>query len=298
MVGYNFIYSWWDWLLITGITYYVCRNISEIKYDTQEEIRNNRFVYEMERWQNTPYVPPLLFFYLTNPPQSYSNNAAKAVNNRFYQTVVNYFRDRVFINAFYNSPNPQNRPDFWQVIGALDIFKTILAFSLALGWFSAVTLSSPNNWFSGWERFSIPPIFYLSMYFVMKVQAYAEMSYSTLDEILLNYFGQHDPRITWRELLQDQDRGHIVLSAWQAEREKRQRYTFIVRNMPVPEYISQYTNPSLAPYPYPSQQLPDWVDQMELYYQDKQKEWQAVPAENRPGSNNVIEFKKKTRKPS
>ena len=58
----SFLQEWWDWILIIGISIYLCRNIVEIKYETQERIREKRFYSEISRYQDTPYISPLIFF--------------------------------------------------------------------------------------------------------------------------------------------------------------------------------------------------------------------------------------------
>ena len=290
--------SWWDWFIIIGVSIYICRKVGEVRYETQEKIRRNRFSAEIERYQDTPYISPLFFYYLTNPPQSYSRNGFKEIENRFYQGVINAFRDRVYINAHYNNENPESRPDLLKLIGSMDLIKTLVAFSLALGWFASVTLSDSQNWVTGWERFSIPFIVYLSLYAAMKLQAYVEMRYSILDRVLLNYYGEPDPRIRWLELLPQEGRGSIILKVWEAERERRQRYTFVVQNRPIPDIIAQFTNPSIAAYPYPSLQLPDWVEQAELFFEERQSGWAKKTTKAITETSNIVPFNKRIKKQS
>ena len=294
----SFLQDWWDWILIIGISIYLCRNIVEIKYETQERIREKRFYSEINRYQNTPYISPLFFYYLTNPPQSYSRNGIREIENRFYQSVINAFRDRVYINAHYNNETPYNRLPLTTLIGYMDLFKTIGVFSLALGWFASITINNPHNWLTSWERFSIPAIVFLSMYFVMKIQAYVEMRYSILDKVLLSYYGEPVPKIRWIELLPNEARGVIILKVWEAERERRQRYTFLVHNQPVPDIITHYSNPTIAAFPYPSLPLPDWGDQAELFFEEKQKQWIKDTSNTIAHTANIVPFNKKSKKHS
>lgn len=295
---YEFIYEWWDWLLIAGVSYVITKSIVEVKYETMELIRRNRFKFEIARWSDTPYAPPVLFFYLINPPQSVSMQMGKEIENRFYQMVVNYFRDRVFINAEYHNQNPQEREPQWKIVGLKDISKTIMVFLIVFIWFAKVSLMDLSSWINGWERFTIPAVLYFSLYVALKIHAYYEMSYRNLDQVLGNTFGEPEPRILWRELFPDQHKGETLLSAWEAEREKRQRYTLLYRSGFVPEKITIFDSLALAPYPYPYEGLPKWVDDMEAHYQEKVKGWAAHEATKpqkpkNKGNGNIVEFKAK-----
>jgi hypothetical protein len=247
---------------------------------------------------NTPYVPPLMFYYLTNPPQAVYNDSRKIVDNRFYQMVVNTFRDRIYINAHYQSNEPLDRPMLLSIIGFKDMAKTFLVFLAVFFWFSVVTFRGLDFWLYSWERFTIPFVAYFSMYTVMKIQAYLEMRYMKMDRVISNHLGEPEPRITWRELFPDQDRGKIILAAWEAECEKRERYrNMVYSNTPI---THQQNNHPLAPYPYPSSNLPNWLDDMDAYYEQKLDQW--VADENRkkkskPTTSKVVDINKR-RKPS
>ncbi|MED4400281.1 hypothetical protein [Metabacillus fastidiosus] len=302
-VAYEVIYEWWDWILISIATFMSSKNIIEVKYETMELIRRNRFFSEIERWANTPYVPPILFFYLINPPQSVSSKIEKTIDNRFYQMIINFFRDRIYINAEYQSDTPYERLPLWRVIGIKELVKTILIYTIVFFWFSSVCFTDLSNWINGWERFTLPAVIYFSLYIAMKMQAYFDMTYAKMDRVLTQTFSQPEPLVRWRELFIDHHRGQTVLAAWEAEREKRQRYTDLYRNGFVPDTITHFTNPALAPYPYPYRELPTWIDDMDAHYQQKLLEWEKQKVvknqmrKKKKNNGNIIDFQSK-RKPS
>ncbi|EWG08720.1 hypothetical protein [Cytobacillus firmus] len=294
---YTAFYSWWDWMLIALFSYLVTRDIINIKYETMEKIRSTRLVTEMERWIETPYIPPIMAYYLINPPQAVSTDIRIVVDNRFYQRVITFFRDRIYINASFSSLDPLERDSNIKNIGYKDLATLIAAFSFVLGWFGAITLTDPSKWVYGWERFSIPLVLYLSLYTSMKLQAIMEMRYSKLDKVLTKHFGEAEPHYRWREFFPDQPKGEILLLAWRAECEKRQRYTNMLHGGHME--VQQYTNPALAPYPYPSQELPHWIDELDNYYADKMdlmanSEPKTIPLKKKnKQQNNVVNFKRK-----
>lgn len=295
---YQYLHQWWDWIFIAGITYLISKNIVEIKYETMELIRRKRFIAEVERWEETPFVPPIVVFYLFNPPQAVSSDMRKIIDNRFYQLIVSYFRDRVYINAKISRKIAVNRQPLWKIIGYKEIGITIFVCSLLFSWFSYVSFENMANWIYSWERFTIPGIIYFALYISMKIQGYIDMRYSKMDRVLKKHLGE-EPNISWREFFPDQDKGKTLLAAWEAEREKRQRYTNLFQgNVFVTDKIQNFTNPALAPYPYPSTEIPEWTKNMELYYKDKLQQW--ADEETKPSrisnSAKVIDFNKRRKK--
>ncbi|WP_066297462.1 hypothetical protein [Bacillus sp. FJAT-29937] len=297
-ISYQYLYQWWDWLLILLLSYLISKNIAEVKYETMELVRRNRLLSELERWAETPYVPPLMFYYLMNPPQAVSGDLRKITDNRFYQMVVSFFRDRIYIHGQIQRKLPIERPSLWKVIGIKDLFITLAAFSIGFLWFSFVTLHSMDNWISGWERFTIPGVIYFALYSSMKLQGYLEMRYKKINQTIKQHFGEVEPQILWRELFPDQEKGKTIISAWEAEREKRQRYTNMLQgNVFVSEIIQNYSNPALAPYPYPSKEIPDWAESMEHYTEEKLQEWakeeKKQTIKSRSKNSNVIDLSKR-----
>ncbi|PLR70484.1 hypothetical protein [Bacillus sp. UMB0728] len=261
--GYVILYACWDWLLILFLTYIFNRNIVQIKYDTLEKIRQSRFHAEVDRWFDTPYIPPLMMYYLLNPPQSVSTDIYKSVSNRFYQLVVFAFRDRVFINGQSSSYYPAARKSHWRIIGLKEFLKTSLVSILIVGWFASVTINDPESWLFGNERFSIPVVIFLGLYVAMKIQAYLEMSYNKLDVVIEDHFGEKEPKVSWPEVFPDQPKGKVITAAWQAETEKRQRYTNLIKEQQLYNNPN-YRNHALAPYPYPSDSIPEWAENIEI----------------------------------
>lgn len=295
---YQYFYQWWDWIVIVLLTYLISKNIAEVKYETMELVRRNRLHTELERWAETPYVPPIMVNYLLNPPQAVSGDIRKVIDNRFYQMVVSFFRDRVYINAQIQRKLPMDRPPLWKVIGPKDLLITLATLSVSLLWFSFVSLDSLEKWVYGWERFTIPGVIYFSLYSSMKIQGYLEMRYKKMDQVIKQHFGQEEPEFFWREFFPDKEKGKTIIAAWEAEREKRQRYTNMLQgNVFVSEVIQNYSNPALAPYPFPSQEIPIWTDSMEQYYGEKLQEWsnedKKITTNTRSKHSNVIDISKR-----
>lgn len=259
----NFIQMFWDWMIIIGVSIVLSKKLQHIKNETKEQYRLKFFLHESQRWANTPFISPLFYYYLINPLSSYSNLQRDVIGNKFYVTTLNLFRDRIFINAHYTEKHPLERKPLWEVIGKKELIKV---FSILYGcfiWVMVVTVHDYSRWLYGWERFTIPFLVYYSLYFSLKMQAYLEMSYKDMDAKLTEYYGEEVPHIRWRELMPEEPKGQTILQAWYAEVERRQRY-------------SGATHPLSGvhiPYPFPSAHSPDWVEQMDLFFEEKEKEW-------------------------
>ncbi len=266
-----------DWIIIAITTYIFCKNSSSVFYTTGEAIRTNRLLSEVARWSKTPYIPPLLYHYLLKPPVSASPKLSAFVNHRLYHEAMNHFRNRVYINASYLQYDPPPRQSTIKIIGLPIILKAYIPLALATFFFAySVLTSSVTAFVTSWERFSIPVLIFIFLYSYMKSKAFVVFGPWTFhDKELITTFQELEPRVTWRELFPDTDRGQNILKRWQAEQENRMRAVYRLRNMVIPDKITNFDYPALAPYPYPSTELPDWVDQAEIYYKNKKGEWQA-----------------------
>lgn len=296
-----FIVEWFDVLFLAFLTFRLNKNVKYVKYNTQENIRRSLFVSEINRWKDTPYISPLMFYYLMNPPQAFSPWLSDNVENRFYQEVVNAFRDRVFINAQYTTPAPNKRMNIVKIIGLQSLLAVLLLLVSIGGYTGYMLLNYPlDTLINGWPKYTIPFLILAAAYTVMKIQAFVTTaSWSNIDEMLIHYFQEIEPRITWRSCFQDQ-KGDIIIKAWQAECERRMRDTYLVRNKPLPFSPTEmvYDNKALPPYPFPSIDLPDWAQASEDDYYDKLNEWNTIESQKRVeavrnGKGKVVNFHKK-----
>jgi hypothetical protein len=288
---HTLILNWWDWLLIGLLTYTLLKRVLPTKVILKEKIREKLFYSEFNRYSNTPFMPPVLIMYLLNPPSTLSNDLYVSVKDRFYQKVVNAFRDRVYIHADYKTPLPKDRIPFYLVVGLKDILLIAGSISVSFGWFVGVVMSDYTLFINGWERFSIPFVTALSIFGALRLQALMEMRYTGLDIDLQNILGDPYIKKTWRESFPDKELGEAIIHTWEAERERKMRYTYQARNLPVPDVIQDYFNPALAPFPFPSNEIPAWADQIEAHYESKQQEWLKQIPEKPAG--NVVPLKKR-----
>ncbi|MFC5449152.1 hypothetical protein ACFPOG_12840 [Paenibacillus aestuarii] len=269
-----YVHAWGDWGIVAIMSYLFLKSAKTF-YEAAEKIRYNVLVSEIERWGKTPYIPPLLYFYLVSPPASFSSNLKDVAGNPFYQQVVDFFRNQVYVDSAFSSGEPKPKAPLYKVVGAGIITSVLLGVGIILGFFIVLyRIKSPDTWFSGWDKFFIPFIAFLvswvsqQLYAIIKVGGRKE-----LDQRMLEYFNEPEPRYPWRDMFPDR-RGQTVLKAWNAEREKKQRYYYYLKNKPVPsEGNFVYDNPSLAPYPYPSDKIPEWSNEMEESVHDRIDRW-------------------------
>ncbi|KIV58914.1 hypothetical protein AM501_24070 [Aneurinibacillus migulanus] len=265
-----FLYG--DWILIILLSYKMVSS-TNVYYEVAEKIRLNRLIFEFNRWVRTPYISPLHFFYLVSPQSSYSPVLKDKVFNRFYQKVIDLFRDRVFINASYETHFPEPVPTILQVLGKDVLLSVVTGVATLIGFFIYLAVSKDfSQWFTGFERFTIPFLVVISSW--VGQYLYAMIKHGSGQDIvhtLHAYYKGEAPNITWRELFPDKPNGQIIIKAWLAERERRQRNFYYHQNLPLPADNNFVFNcPTLAPFPFPSNEIPDWAHEVESHYIKKE----------------------------
>lgn len=271
---WEYVSEWGDWVIVLFMTY-MFLNSTKAYYETMEKIRYNQLVAEIVRWGKTPYISPLHYFYLLSPPASNSSNLKDVAENPFYQQVVDFFRNQVYIDSAFSSGEPGPKAKWYKIAGASTIISVIVGLGLIAGFFYILNqMKSPETWFSGWDKFTIPFLAFLLSWVSQQIYAIVKVGgRKELDKRMLELFKEPEPRIPWRDMFPDR-RGQTVLKAWKAEREQKQRYYYYLKNKPVPaegDFI--YDSPALAPYPYPSDNMPDWADEMEESVYDRIDRW-------------------------
>lgn len=271
---WKYVYEWGDWGIVAFLSYMFAKSAITY-YDTAEKIRYNRLIAEIDRWGRTPYIAPLHYFYLISPPPSYSSYIKDVAENPFYQQVVDLFRNRVYIDAAFTSGEPGPKPSRIKVIGGATITAVVVGLLLVVGFLALLyKYKTPDTWFTGFDKFAIPFLTFLLSWISQQIYAIMMVSNTKiLDRRMFEVFDEPEPRILWRDVFPDR-RGEIILKAWKAEREKKQRYHYYLKNKPVPaEEQFVYDNPALAPYPFPSSSIPEWASEMEDSVYDRIDRW-------------------------
>lgn len=260
-----FLQHYGDWVLITLISLKLSFNKNTF-YQMAERIRENTFIKECRRWADTPYIPPILYFYLVSPPSSFSPDTSYLATNRFYQNVVNVFRNRVYIDAAFSDTSPKRRLTWSDRVGVGSLFPIMFGIMMVSAFFYFLHGQKPVQlWFTGYERFAIPTLAVILSWVAQQVYALLSVGNGTQMELEMNeYFGEVDPKIPWREAFPDRPKGDIILKAWNAECERKQRYYYYAKNRPLPMNNQlEMDNPVLAPFPFPSNDIPNWANDLE-----------------------------------
>jgi hypothetical protein len=297
---WRFMREWGDWLLIVYLSYKLASPLKTY-YQIAEKIRYDRLVLDVKRWSHTPYVSPLLYFYLVTPPVSYSPYLKDVALNTFYQQVVNIFRSRVFVDASFHDVEPAPKQTWLQVVGFQRLIPVIVGIGGILGFFIFLFQEKPISlWFTGWERFAIPLLVVLLTWVGQQLYAISVVGRGKLvDKALWNYYQEIDPKIPWREVFPDRDKGEVLTKAWKAATERQQRnyYHYLNRSVP-PANQWEMNCPALAPYPYPSNGIPDWADEMEVQIYDQIDRWKEEKHHKglkviQKSKGKVVQFEKK-----
>lgn len=270
-IGYHqFLLKTWPYLLAIAVSFYLLKKHTYYRYDEMEKLRYRLYQAERNRWLHTPYVPPIMLMYLKNPPGPYSPFLYDYVNNTFYRTVVNDFRDRVYILSDFDSFEPDSRDSYIETVGMRSIMRIVFYLGGVIVWLFYWVFLSPSGFLEGWEVFSIPLIVVGLYRSYTLIQVYLDQRYSILDEQYeLNDVNR---KITWREAFPDTEIGKTFTRAYYVEMERRARFNYQLRNQRVPENMEEFNNPNFAPYPYPAQSIPQWENEYEMVMEQKQQE--------------------------
>lgn len=285
-----FLLNWWQLGLVLLISYFLLRNLSDYRNEEMEKMRERRYLAELGRYRDTPYISPIMVMYMTNPPQAFSNSTYDQVHNTFYRTVVNHFRDRVFIHAEFNRMNPRDRQVYMKTVGFGAMSKMLFYIIGSFTWFAYWFLKDPVFFIEGWQLFTLPLVLLGLARGTMIMQAISEHLPNRLEKELTQT-QENIPQFTWRDAFPDNYLGQSIIRAYEAEKESRMRYQALLTKQPVPLSTAEYHNPNYAPFPYPSMYIPEWADEMAAHYQEKKATWKDG---NYKG--NVIPLHKKTKK--
>lgn len=295
----NYLYVYGDWIIVFIISLYLLHGSDTHFIEAAESIRKNRFWSELERWSNTPYISVLHLYYLISPPLPYDTSAKSVASHPLYREVTNTFRDRATINAKYNEFEPQPEVSILKIVGK-NVWLALITTLLALvGMLSILGYLKPvDSWFSGWDKFMIPFLLFLSVRAGRIIQAIVEVgSGRRIKQSIKGYFGDEHQRITWRDVFPDTPLGDAILKAWKSDCERRQRAYYDFKNV-VPPKVMVFDNPACAIRPFETDDLPSWTEDMESRYHDELFNWQQkikkqhLKPSNTTGSK-VVEFKRK-----
>lgn len=285
---HEFLMAWWPFGVAIALTYLVTKNVVDLKYQEAEKLRESMFFAEMRRYRNTPYIAPVMVMHLVNPPRAYRPYDSDYVNNRFYRTVVNAFRDRVYIMADYRRPQPERRESYLKIVGFMTWATLFISFSAPMAWLTYWTLKEPMMLLKGWPLFTLQFVIYGLVKSALMIQVILEHHPKSL-EVILQKESAYQELQTWREAFPDRSLGITILRAYEMEKESRMRYLATIQGRPVPETTVDFHHPSFPPYPLPSQQIPSWTNDLEQQFQEKVVEWSG----GQRTKSNVVPMRRK-----
>ncbi|MEK5183427.1 hypothetical protein [Paenibacillus sp. FSL P4-0288] len=295
----DYLYKYGDWVIVAVISYYLLHG-SDIHFiETAETIRKNRFWSEIKRWRDTPYIAPLHLYYLVCPPLPYDTSAKSVSSHPLYREVTNTFRDRATIDAKYSNFEPLPEANRIKIVGKNVWFAFFICILVLVAMIVVLGYCKPiETWFSSWDKFMIPFLLFLSVRAGRIMQAMVEVgSGRRIKQSIIDYFGDENQRITWRDVFPDTPLGDAILKAWKSDCERRQRAYYDFNNV-VPPRIMVFDNPACAIRPFETDELPTWTEDMELRYQQELIHWQQKNKkqqlkQSNTNGNKVVEFKKK-----
>lgn len=266
---WDFLMQYGDWILIFLLSLKFSTGYKTY-YQVAEQVRQKQFFAEYLRWENTPYVAPIMLYYLLKPPVAISSQTRDIVENQLYHTIVDTFRSRVYIHADYDVLEPVERKALVNAIGFRTILFPLIGYTIIGGFFCYLAQHKPITlWLTGYDRYAIPflaGIFSWATQYTMAILRYGTMNH--IDQDIQQQFGDRIHHITWRDVFPDRPLGETILHAWLGEREYRQRNWNYLNRTPITAHMA-YDCPFLPPYPLPADNLPTWVDQAEDFHAEK-----------------------------
>lgn len=280
-----FLSAYWRFIFIGYVSYELAKKAYKTRYEELESMRFSQYINEVQRYHGTPYVPAIMAWYLKNPPSAFSPRTGDYINNRFYQMVVNDFRDNVYVFRDFNSFEPYGRSSFINVVGWSKILRLTLLTFVSFGWFGYWFLQ--NDFFTNWPFFTLPFVIMAWVKIIVSIQAILYHLPSNLDSML----NGSDVRLFWREAFPDKPFGHTVLRAYLYEKEKRMRYEATFNNHPMGPSLDSWNHYAFPEPPYPHYDLPEWADDYEALYIQKAEQLELENSSKKP---NIVPFKKVT----
>lgn len=283
----QFVKEWWNAILTLLLCKVVFIKSKDYKYDIMEEMRINQYLAEINRYFNTPYVPPIMLRYLKNPPGSIRPTDYAYVNDTFYRLVVNSFRDRIFVLQEFDSIEPSTHSSYFDVIGLKNITKCLLYLLIPFIWIFFIYFILEQSMLSDWPLLSLPFILASFQRGLFMIEAFIKFNPIRLDREL-----KEDDcmlQVTWRDAFPDREVGITFVRAYYFEMERRQRYELTIRGLTIPDPFPEWKNSNFAPFPYPSRNIPSWQAEYEKYYEKKSMEMNSQLSTR---NSNVVSFPK------
>jgi hypothetical protein len=290
-------------MVIAIATCIVVIRLPEVMYDYQEILRWRQYYFEYLRWKDTPFIAPLMLYYMMSPPDSFSNRTIKQAHSDFYPSVVRNFQDRVAINSAFNSSDPKKRKSAFRVIGS-KIMGVILMHVIALGlmlYYAASGTGIVDTFAQSYAKYLIPIVIHIAGYILVIILAIAKTArWSVVDKRLKAYFYEkhlhHEPRILWLNLLPDTDYGLGILKMWKRDCYRRIQLTYDLKERNFPHHANEiiWDNPTIPSNPFPDYLDMSWVHQTEQI-ESENKAYKAMNENKGRKMGQVIAFNKKRR---
>lgn len=265
--AYDFFSGSFDWIFIALASWFVLGRKDEVKYLFQEKIRKRQYYFEYERWRNTPYIPPLLFYYMMSPPTAFSPYKKDQAHNDFYPLLVRDFQARVSMNAEFNNSEPGERVSRLKVVGGKTFFNILAHASVLL--VILLFIGIPDLVYSLTQtgaKYLIPLILHIVGYMTMVCMAIGQTaSWNIIDNKLLMYFKQdylhHEPRIPWVDVLPDTEAGYGIEKMWERDCFRRIQLTYELKGWALPNDHNQiqWINHSIPSNPFPDNLDMSWA---------------------------------------
>jgi hypothetical protein len=295
-----YVYAWGDWAVVIILSL-VFLSQSNTFIETAKTMRLKRVMMEYDRWAKTPYVSPVFYYSLVSTPINYSSSLREATFGRFYQTIVDKFRNRVYFNASFSEQEPSPKLSWVKVAGFSMLASSVVGIGAIIGFFVLLyQVKNPSLWFTGWEKFGIPVLLFISSWVTQQLYAIITIgSGKDLETKVMEYFNGVEPQITWRDVYPDRPYGEVVIKACTAIRDQMQQNYYYFMNKPIPsDSKMKYDNPALPCYPYPEGHIPEWANQMESQVHNKLGNWRDEKIEKsreavHSSKGKVVELKKK-----
>lgn len=270
---HSVVIEWWPVALVVLISWHFLKKIPSFRYEEMENMRTRQYMYEIGRYDNTPYIPPIMLMYLKNPPDAFSPVTYDYINNTFYRTVVHGFRDSVYRMTDFQSFEPVRRPNFFKVVGMKTWFRLSLYFGLSISWLAYWLLGDPKVLIEGWQLFTMPFVIVGLTKAAILLSVITNHLPDKLDKLLQMENGL-EHKVTWREVFPDKVYGETIIRAYLAEKERRMRYESSLTGLIIPDNVDHYINKNFPPFPFPSKKIPEWSEELEVLYDNRREDVQ------------------------
>jgi hypothetical protein len=288
----NFTIIWdglilhWQWLIVIMLVPILCRKGFFLYFEVTVDLKVNRLKSEISRWLGTPYISPMMSFYILNPPPDSTLSEKFDKTNRLYSLAIDTLRENIYTKFEIKNKKPVENPVYWFRIIPVNIwYKLCINIAIFTGLSYYLLNNNPSNPFEDGFKYSIPILCGLiARIFGIGLSILNHATWGGTQRLIKNKYGAKDPLFPYTDFFGDQPMAEQVIDVWQSVYDdKKRKATGYNPVIPMPEL------------PYAAKEIPFWGDEQRdkvNRFINKKSKQDTITGVKQQQKSNVVQFKK------